>query len=220
MPPDEFDSIDWGAVFKEHYDNFDHPLNPDLKVRDFATAVTLATATKFGGPTPKEGHASPTEAGLFWKEFQAMDPPMGPQKYLETLHALAPLSWRYHKRAPSISEVSQHRDSDPQKVRQHFESLPATHWGMPDISAGDFVKAHTKAAHWSQEHMSRDPYAHEVAYFHHAGYSHQDLSTHYERLRDTQAERTAQQGQQEGETDAPGGQGQQGGGQQQEGENP
>jgi len=188
----ETPDIDWGAAFKEHFEQFDHPLNPDLKVKDYGLAVELATASKFGGDSPQNAHASPHEAGLFWREFSAVNPPIAPQHYLETLGRLAPLSWRYHKRAPTMSEVSQHRDSDPQKIRQHYENLPAMNWGYPDITAGDFVKAHTRAQYWSQQHLSRQPYAHEVSLAHHASMTHDDIGAYYSDLRQNRDAQPAQ----------------------------
>jgi hypothetical protein len=177
------EEVDWDAAFSDHYGAMPHPLNPDLTVKDFPTAVRLATASKFGGGKGEEGHASPMEAGLFWKEFQGLE--MAPGDYMETLDKLKHLSWRYHDRPPAMSEIKNLSQSSPADIRRYYADLP--HPRVPDLSAGEYMKMHTVASHWVQEHLGDKrtaPYDHEVALFHHAGYGPQAISDHYQAMKE------------------------------------
>src|SRR5439155_17798851 len=73
------------------------PQGHGLKIREFATAVKLASMLKFGG------HASGAEAALFWPEFQASG--MSPQDFEHALERVAPLSYVYHGRPPTMREI-------------------------------------------------------------------------------------------------------------------
>jgi hypothetical protein len=172
-------AIDWHSAFQQHYGEFAHPLNPELKVKDFPTAVHLATASKFSVKSGEEGHASPVEAGMFWKEFQQLG--MDPKDYLETLDKTKGLSFRLLNRPPTMNEIALHKDAPPHQIRQYYEALP--HSQYPEISAGDFIKATHKATYYAQEHLGRKPFSHEVAMFHSAGWGTSQIADHYKSMR-------------------------------------
>lgn len=194
--------VDWHKHAEEYYGGFQQP-HPqtgqplDIKVRDYPTAVKLATASKFG---LKGGHADPKEAEMFWKEFQGTG--LSPDQYLETLKALAPLSWRYHDRPPSIREVvkSTTENWDSKRIRMHYSEMP--HEKYPEMSAGEYIKAHHSAAFYSNQHLGRDPYGHEVAHFHSGNMGPQSIDAHYRMVKDDgkpKAEGPQQEGNQQAE---------------------
>lgn len=162
-------SIDWAKITQDYFNELPHPLEPALKVGEFATAVKLASAARFGG------HASPAEAALFWPEFKATG--MSPQEFEHALDRLAPLSYTYHGRPPSMQEIVKLKDEPPAKARSYFADLP--HKYYPHVSAGDMVKALVAAKPHAQEHLGRDPVLPEAAYFHHSG---KDPADYYSRI--------------------------------------
>jgi hypothetical protein len=168
--------IDWTEEFatqvaNQWHGDQPHPDAPGVKVKEFATAVKLASQAKFGG------HASAKEAEAFWGEFQGMNArltaqkkePLTPEEYGQVLDHLAPLSFVYHNRPPSMSEVVKLRDAKPHEVRQHYGDLPDQHY--PDVSAADMVKALRAADPHAQEHLGRPPVKLEAAYLVHSGAS-------------------------------------------------
>jgi hypothetical protein len=162
-------NFDWGQVQTEWHGEMPHPLEPGLKIKEFPIAVKLATQTKFGS------HASPQEASAFWKEFQNMNEklvnqkrePLSPEEYGHVLDHLAPLSFVYHNRPPTMHEVANLRDAKPADVRQHYSDLPDQH--HPDITAGNMVRAMKAAEPHAQEHLGRSPVKLEAAYLVHSG---------------------------------------------------
>jgi hypothetical protein len=126
-------SVDWGNAAKEFFDEQPHPQGHGLKIKEFATAVKLATMVKFGG------HAEPHEAALFWREFAPNGVPiMSPQEFEHSIDRLAPLSFTFHGRPPSMQEIINLKDKQPHEARKYFADLPDQHY--PHVSAGDMVK--------------------------------------------------------------------------------
>lgn len=162
---------DWGGIAKEYWDEQPHPRSPGgkLTIGEFATAVKLATMAKFGG------HADPHEAELFWPEFKASG--LSPEEFEQTLERIAPLSFVYHGRPPTMKEIATLKDVSPHDARRHFAELPDKH--HPEISAGDMVKAYQAARPWAMEHLEREPVKLEAAYLHHSG---EKPETYYTRL--------------------------------------
>ncbi len=152
-------SIDWEQTAKEFWDEQPHPRGHGLLIKEFATAVKLASMAKFGG------HAEPHEAALFYREFQASG--LSPEEFEQGLDRLAPLSYVYHGRPPTIKEVVQFKDKSPLEARKHFVDLPDKH--HPEIAAGDMVKAFQAARPWARQHLDREPVKTEAAYLHHSG---------------------------------------------------
>lgn len=164
-------SIDWASVAHEYIQNLPSPHDPSGKIPigEWATAVKLATAAKFGG------HASPHEASLFYSEFKATG--MHPQEFEAALDKLAPLSFTYHGRPPSMQEIAQLKDKSPADARKYFGDLP--HKIYPHVSAADMVKAVQSAKPHAMEHLGREPALNEAAYLHHSG---DDAATYYAKL--------------------------------------
>jgi hypothetical protein len=146
-----------------------HPLNPELSIGDFATAVRLATKTKFGG------HASPHEAGLFWKEFQGLG--MAPQDYEHLLERVAPVSFAYHGRPPSMQELALFRDKQPHEVNKYYGDLPDKHY--PHLTAAQMVGALHAADPHAREHVGRKATKNEAVYLH---YARENPGDYYRRL--------------------------------------
>ncbi len=164
-------SIDWNAAAKEYIDNLPSPHDPtgQIPIKEWATAVKLATAARFGG------HASPHEAALFWPEFKATG--MAPQEFEAVLDKLAPLSYTYHGRPPSMAEIVQLKDKSPKEARTYFGDLP--HKIYPHVSAADMVKAVQAAKPHANEHLGRDATLNEAAYLHH---SSENPADYYSRI--------------------------------------
>ncbi len=164
-------SIDWGNVAKSYFDELPHPMGHGLKIKEFATAVKLATLAKFGG------HAQPHEAALFWGEFAPGGKPiMSPEEFEQTLDRIAPLSFTYHGRPPTMKEITTLKDAPPHEASKYFGDLPdAQH---PNLSAAQMVKSLTAARPWAREHLKREPLKNEAAYLHHSGTSPNDYYSH------------------------------------------
>ena len=164
-------SIDWGNIAKGYYDELPHPQGHGLKIKEFATAVKLATMAKFGG------HANPAEASLFWGEFAPGGKPiMSPEEFEQTLDRVAPLSFTYHGRPPTMKELTNLKDAPPHEASKYFGDLPdAQH---PSLSAAQMVKSLTAARPWAREHLQREPLKNEAAYLHHSGTSANDYYSH------------------------------------------
>jgi len=157
---------DWDAIAKGWWDEQPHPDDPSgkLKIGEYATAVKLATMAKFGG------HANAHEAGLFWDEFKATG--MHPEEFEQTLDKLAPLSFTFHGRPPTMKEIAQLKDKQPHEQNKYFQDLPDKHY--PSVTAGNMVKSLESAKPHAQEHLNRDPVKLEAAYLHHSGASPSD----------------------------------------------
>src|SRR5450631_4288311 len=97
-------SADWHSIAKSFWDAQPHPHDPSgtLTIGEYATAVKLATMARFGG------HASPHEAALFWPEFKASG--LTPEEFEHTLDKIAPLSYTYHGRPPTMKEIATLKD--------------------------------------------------------------------------------------------------------------
>src|SRR5665811_2312708 len=88
---------------------------------------------KFGG------HAEAHEAALFWREFAPNGAPiMSPQEFEHSIDRLAPLSFTFHGRPPSMQEIINLKDKQPHEMRKYFADLPDQHY--PHVSAGEMVK--------------------------------------------------------------------------------
>lgn len=162
-------SIDWGKVANSYFAEQPHPQGHGLKIGEFATAVKLASMMKFGG------HAEPHEAALFWQEFKATG--MAPDDFEHALDHIAPISYAFHGRPPTMKELALLKDKSPAEVHRHFGDLPSkTH---PEITAANFVKSYQAARPWAREHLGREPVATEAAYLHHSGES---PSVYYQRI--------------------------------------
>ncbi len=164
-------SIDWNAIAHEYVQNLPSPHDPtgQIPIKEWATAVKLATAARFGG------HASPHEAALFYQEFKATG--MHPQEFEAALDRLAPLSFTYHGRPPSMQEIAQLKDKSPAEARKFFGDLP--HKIYPHVSAADMVKAVQAAKPHAMEHLGREPSLNEAAYIHH---SNERPGDYYQRI--------------------------------------
>lgn len=152
-------STDWNSIAQQWQNEQPHPLEPALKVGEFALAVKLASMAKFGG------HASAHEAALFWPQFQATG--MSPDEFEHALEHLAPLSFTYHGRPPTMREIAMFKDKQPHEARRYFADLPDRNY--PHVTAGEMVKALRAAEPHAQEHLGRGPVKYEAQYLHHSG---------------------------------------------------
>lgn len=172
--------IDWKKIANEWHAEQPHPLNPALKVGEYATAVKLATKLKFGG------HASAQEAGAFWGEFQQMNQrfmaqgkeAVSPDEFGHLVERVAPVSFAYHGRPPTMRELSQHRDSSPNEVNKYYGDLPDQHY--PHVTAGQMAKYLTMAEPHAQQAFGRPPVKLEAARFALSGLSNEDIRNYYE----------------------------------------
>lgn len=163
---------DWGNLAKGYFDEQAHPRGHGLKIREVATAVKLASMMKFGG------HASLHEAALFWQEFAPGGVPiMPPQDFEHALDHLAPVSYAFHGRPPTLRELSLLRDKSSAEVNRHYGDLPSR--SHPEISAANYVKTFQSARPWARQHLEREPVSTEVGYLHHSG---ERPDVYYQRL--------------------------------------
>ncbi len=152
-------SVDYEAIAKTYWDAQPHPHAPSLTIGEYATMVKLATLAKFGG------HASPHEAALFAPEFKASG--LSPEDFEHTLDKIAPLSFTYHGRPPTMKEIATLKDAQPHEATKYFSDLPHKIYG--DVSAGNMVKAVQAAKPHAMEHLGREPELNEARYLHHSG---------------------------------------------------
>jgi len=159
-------STNWDSIAHDYWGAQPHPLAPSLTQSEFPVAVKLATATKFGG------HATPQQAELFWQEFKNLD--MSPDQYTQALDTLAPLSFAYHNRPPTMNEIKALGTAKPAEIRKHYTDLPDK--DIPTVSAGDMVKAIQTAKPHFHENLGRMPTKLEAAYLVHSGQSAVDYA--------------------------------------------
>jgi hypothetical protein len=162
-------SFDWSGHANGFYGGLPHPDESSLKVSEFPTAVRLATLSKFGG------HASAQEAGMFWKEFKATG--LSPEQYEKLLGQVAPISFSYHGRPPTIEELVGFKDRPPADVKKFYADLPDKHY--PHVSAGDMIKALSQAQPHAQEHLDRKPVKYEAAMHVTSGHTPQQIQDYY-----------------------------------------
>lgn len=165
-------SVDWSKAAKDYFDNQPHPRGHGLLIKEVATAVKLASMLKFGG------HATLHEAKMFWDEFAPGGVPMmSPQDFEHALDRIAPLSYSFHGRPPSLKEIGELSGKAAHEVHRYFADLPSKE--RPEITAGDYVKAFQKARPWARQHLGREPVSVEAAHIHHSGES---PDVYYQRL--------------------------------------
>jgi hypothetical protein len=157
-------SVDYEGIAKAYWDAQPHPHAPSLTIGEYATMVKLATLAKFGG------HASPHEAALFAPEFKASG--LSPEEFEHTLDKIAPLSFTYHGRPPTMKEIATLKDAQPHEASKYFGDLP--HKIYPDVSAANMVKAVQAAKPHAMEHLGREPELNEARHLHHSGTSPAD----------------------------------------------
>lgn len=165
-------SIDWNAIAKAHWDARPSPHAPGLTNGEVIPAVKLATKAKYGG------HASMQEAALFWHEFKGME--MAPQDFEHAIDRLAPTSFTYHGRPPSMQEVKALKDAQPNAVRAYYADLPDKHY--PHVTAGQMVAALQTAEPHAMDYLKRPPVKSEAAYLVH---SKEPAQAYYQRLATT-----------------------------------
>jgi len=155
-------SVDWEKAAKAFWDEQPHPRGHGLKIKEVATAVKLASMAKFGG------HATLHEAALFWQDFApGGQPVMAPEEFEQALERMAPVSYAFHGRPPTLREIVALKDKPPVEVNRHFGELPDKN--HPEISAANMVKAYQSARPWARQHLEREPVKTEAAYLHHSG---------------------------------------------------
>jgi hypothetical protein len=166
-------SIDWGQAANAYFGDQPHPRGHGLKIKEVAMAVKLASMAKFGG------HASLHEAAMFWGEFAPGGQPiMSPDEFEHALERIAPVSYVFHGRPPTLREVATLKDKTPAEVHRHFGDLPDKH--HPEISASNMVKAYQAARPWAREHLGREPVKSEAAFLHHSG---EAAASYYARIK-------------------------------------
>lgn len=166
-------SIDWGKVAKDYWDAQPHPRAPDLTIGEFATAVKLATLTKFGG------HATPEQASLFWPEFKSLG--ISPTEFEHAVERLAPVSFAYHGRPPTMQEIVKLKDEPPAKANAYFADLPDRHY--PWVTAATMIKNLQAAEPHAQQYLGRSPVKLEAA---HLSASGERPADYYARLANPQ----------------------------------
>jgi hypothetical protein len=157
------------------------PLNRDLKVGEYPMAVKMATLLKFGS-----GHVDPSEAGNFWKEYQALNAKrqgqgltaLSPEDFTTTASSLATHSFAYHGRPPTMAEIGHLHEATPSERMKYYGSLPDKHY--PTLTAHEMARSLTTANEWAQHHLGRSANKGEAHYLHHSG-EHPD--TYYTRMK-------------------------------------
>jgi hypothetical protein len=164
--------VSWEEAAKAYFDDQPHPRGHGLKIKEVPVAVKLASMLKFGG------HAAMHEAAMFWQEFAPGGVPiMSPDEFEHALDQIAPVSYVFHGRPPTLKELVTLKDKAPGEVNRHYGDLPDKH--HPEITAANMVKAYQAARPWAREHLGREPVKTEAAYMHHSG---EHPSAYYQRL--------------------------------------
>lgn len=145
---------DYHALAKAYWDTQPHPKAPSLTIGEFATAVKLATLTKFGG------HATPEDASLFWPEFKSLG--ISPDDFEHAVERLAPVSFAYHGRPPTMQEIVHLKDEPPAKAQAYFADLPDKHY--PFIRSADMIKHLQAAEPHAKQYLGRPPVKLEAAH--------------------------------------------------------
>jgi hypothetical protein len=187
---------DWTKEVANYFNELPHPQAPELKVGEYVTAVKLATKAKFGG------HAEPHEAAAFWGEFQQANKnlieqkksPLTPEEFGHLLDRIAPVSFAYHGRPPTIPEIVRNRDAHPKDVYSFYGNLPDEHY--PHVPAQEMVKHLEAARPWSQMLLGEKPLKLHASYLYHSGHNPKDFYQSLKEQRD--------QSQQEDQQPAPG----------------
>ena len=102
---------------------------------------------------------------------------MSPQDFEHALERVAPLSYVYHGRPPTMREIGDLAGKASHEVRRYFADLPDKH--HPELTAHEMVSAYQAARPWARQHLEREPVKSEAAYLHH---SKENPSAYYERL--------------------------------------
>lgn len=154
-------SVDWNAIAKAHWDSQPSPHAPGLTNAEYPVAVKLATITKFG---QGDGHASPKEAELFFTEFKQTG--LSPKQYEEALNRMAPVSFAFHGRPPSMEEIVKHKDAEPAAIHKYYGDLPDKHY--PAVPAAAMVKHLAEADVLWQQALGRKPTKLEASMIYHS----------------------------------------------------
>jgi len=176
-------SIDWVNAVASWFGDQPHPQSPGLKIKEFPTAVRLATKMRFGG------HADAREAEGFWREFQAMNdrlaaskkPPVSSDEFEHLIEPMAKISFAYHGRPPTLHEVVRHRDSDPKQMHDWYANLPDEHY--PHVPAGGMAKYLALADPYAQMHLARKPVKLEASRFYHGSFSPDAIDAWYQKMK-------------------------------------
>lgn len=169
----------WDQIAAAWHDAQPHPHNPTLSVGDYATAVKLATRSKFGG------HASPQEAGAFWTEFSTLNDrlategqrPFTPEEYTQVLDKTAPHSFAYHGRPPTMDEIVRHRDAEPSTIAKYYGDLPDQLY--PQVPASQMAKYVQLADEPALQQIGRRPTKGEAAKFALGGFNFAGIGDFY-----------------------------------------
>jgi hypothetical protein len=151
-------SVDWAAVAKAHWDAQPSPHAPGLTNGEVIPAVKLATKLKYGG------HASLSEAALFYHEFKGLE--MAPEDFQQAVDRLAPVSFTYHGRPPSMKEIKDLSAAQPNAIRAYYADLPDVHY--PHVTAGQMVATLQAAEPHAQQYLQRSPVKYEAAQLAHS----------------------------------------------------
>jgi hypothetical protein len=168
--------VDWGAIAHDFMGSLPHPAAPSIQVKDYPTAARLAAATAHSSDI------NPKSVEAFWQEFNSInkglgDRAMSPEQYTDAIKNIAPVSYVFHGRPPTMAEIAQMHDAPPEKVRGYYYNLPDKNY--PDVPAGDMVKALQSATPFSRMYLGRDPVKNEARYLFHSGANPAD---HYQML--------------------------------------
>jgi hypothetical protein len=91
---------------------------------------------------------------------------MSSQDFEHVLERVAPISYSFHNRPPTLKELVDLSQKAAHEVHRYFADLPSKE--RPEISAGDYVKAFQAARPWARQHLEREPVSVEVAVLHHS----------------------------------------------------
>lgn len=166
--------IDFEKIAHDFWSQQPHPDAPGVTIGDYPIAMRLATAAKFGGV------ASAKETEAFWKEYKALAaeaPELTPDRFEQVLDQLAPLSFTFHGRPPSMHEIKALSTAHPTDQRKHYTELPDKDY--PSVTAGQMVSGIVSAEPHARHHVGRPPLKNEVE---HLVHSKTDPAAYYSTL--------------------------------------
>ena len=170
----------WTDVATTYWNAQPSPHNPQLTNGEFPMFVKLATKAKFGG------HATAHEAGLFATEFKSMNANLAakgkdaisPEEFGHLLDRIAPTSFAFHGRPPTMQEIVRHRDSEPSTIQKFYSDLPDQHY--PHVTAGQMAKALSLAEEPAVSLLGRKPVKLEAARFAMGNLGFSDIIDYYQ----------------------------------------
>ena len=165
-------TLDLGRIAHEvdqYYGNLPHPQAPRIKLKDYDAFKSAAEAmTGVGKATPQDvAHIHETLTRL----------EISPQDFVSTWKKAKPIANRLLGREPGMDEIKDLAGAHPQEYHDYFGHQP--HPAYPEVKAMDMARYYHAAEPIARKLAGRAPSNKEVARFALAGYTSEDIASHF-----------------------------------------